>query len=169
MLCMWVDDVCNGNEDSDDDECTDEDDENDDVDGPMITRLTDRRACCSFGPASWLLLSEIYPARIRGRAMSLVTSLNWIANLIVSSTFLSVMRAFCAERCCADVGMLLTCATALVIESITPARTFALFAGVAAMAWVATYAFVPETRGIPLENMATVFRTVYHGRTCRPK
>lgn len=41
----------------------------------------------SFGPISWLVLSEIFPASIRGRAMSLATSINWLSNVVVSATF----------------------------------------------------------------------------------
>ena len=36
-----------------------------------------------LGPVFWLMLSEIYPLRIRGRAMSVGTLANWSANLIV--------------------------------------------------------------------------------------
>jgi MFS transporter, SP family, galactose:H+ symporter len=37
-------------------------------------------------PVFWLVLSEIYPLRIRGRAMSVATAANWSANLIVALT-----------------------------------------------------------------------------------
>ena len=41
-----------------------------------------------LGPVFWLILSEIYPLRIRGRAMSVGTAANWSANLIVALSFL---------------------------------------------------------------------------------
>jgi SP family xylose:H+ symportor-like MFS transporter len=41
----------------------------------------------SVGPVTWVLLSEIFPTRIRGRAMSAATLCLWTANLIVSQTF----------------------------------------------------------------------------------
>ena len=41
----------------------------------------------SAGPNTWVLLSEIYPNRIRGRAMAVATSAQWIANYAVSQTF----------------------------------------------------------------------------------
>ena len=41
----------------------------------------------SVGPVTWVILSEIYPTRIRGRAMSLATLCLWGANFIVSQTF----------------------------------------------------------------------------------
>ncbi len=41
----------------------------------------------SVGPVTWVILSEIYPTRIRGRALSLATFFLWSANYIVSQTF----------------------------------------------------------------------------------
>ena len=45
-----------------------------------------------LGPVFWLLLSEIYPLRIRGRAMSVGTVANWGANLIVAVTCLTLTQ-----------------------------------------------------------------------------
>jgi MFS transporter, SP family, galactose:H+ symporter len=47
----------------------------------------------SLGPIFWLLISEIYPTRVRGQAMSLATVTIWIADLLVSITFLSLVEA----------------------------------------------------------------------------
>jgi SP family xylose:H+ symportor-like MFS transporter len=41
----------------------------------------------SVGPVTWVLLSEIYPTRIRGRALSVATFCLWTANFIVSQTY----------------------------------------------------------------------------------
>jgi SP family xylose:H+ symportor-like MFS transporter len=41
----------------------------------------------SWGPVTWVLLSEIFPNRIRGRAMALAVAAMWISNLIISWTF----------------------------------------------------------------------------------
>lgn len=41
----------------------------------------------SVGPVTWVLLSEIYPTRIRGRALSVATLFLWSANFVVSQTF----------------------------------------------------------------------------------
>jgi SP family xylose:H+ symportor-like MFS transporter len=41
----------------------------------------------SVGPVTWVLLSEIFPTSIRGRAMAIATFCLWTANFIVSQTF----------------------------------------------------------------------------------
>ncbi len=41
----------------------------------------------SVGPVTWVILSEIFPTRIRGRAMALATVCLWIANYVISQTF----------------------------------------------------------------------------------
>jgi SP family xylose:H+ symportor-like MFS transporter len=42
---------------------------------------------CSVGPITWVLLAEIFPAKIRGRAMSVATVFLWGSNFLVSQTF----------------------------------------------------------------------------------
>lgn len=46
-----------------------------------------------LGPVFWLLISEIYPVTIRGRAMSVATIVNWSANFVVTVCFLSLLAA----------------------------------------------------------------------------
>ena len=46
-----------------------------------------------LGPVFWLLIAEIFPLALRGRAMSLATVANWGFNLIVSATFLDLVGA----------------------------------------------------------------------------
>ena len=46
-----------------------------------------------LGPVFWLLIAEIFPLALRGRAMSLATVANWSFNLIVSATFLNLVGA----------------------------------------------------------------------------
>jgi SP family xylose:H+ symportor-like MFS transporter len=41
----------------------------------------------SVGPVTWVILSEIFPTSIRGRAMSIATFWLWSANYVVSQTF----------------------------------------------------------------------------------
>ncbi|XP_007439955.1 solute carrier family 2, facilitated glucose transporter member 10 [Python bivittatus] len=82
-----------------------------------------------FGPMTWLVLSEIYPASIRGRAFAFCNSFNWAANLLISLTFLDL------------------------IDVIGLSWTF-LFYGLVGMAAVLfIYLFVPETKGQSLEEI----------------
>lgn len=41
----------------------------------------------AVGPVTWVILSEIYPTRVRGRAMAVATVCLWAANFVVSQTF----------------------------------------------------------------------------------
>jgi MFS transporter, SP family, xylose:H+ symportor len=41
----------------------------------------------SFGPIVWIMMSEMYPAPIRGQAVSIAVASQWVANLLVSGTF----------------------------------------------------------------------------------
>lgn len=46
-----------------------------------------------LGPVFWLLISEIYPLRVRGSAMSTAGVANWLANFVVAISYLSVLSA----------------------------------------------------------------------------
>lgn len=88
-------------------------------------------ACFAFGlgPIFWLLISEIYPLKVRGAAMSAVTVTNWTMNLVVAVTFLTLV---------AVLGQ---------------ATTFWLYGVIALGAWVFIYFLVPETKGKSLEQI----------------
>lgn len=43
---------------------------------------------------TWLVLSEIYPEEIRGRAFAFCSSFNWAANLFISLTFLDLIGEY---------------------------------------------------------------------------
>jgi SP family galactose:H+ symporter-like MFS transporter len=83
----------------------------------------------SIGPIFWLMISEIYPLRLRGLAMSLATGACWVCNLIVTFTFL------------------------LLIQSLGPAGTFGLLGVITLAAIVFSYFLVPETKGRSLEQI----------------
>ena len=82
-----------------------------------------------LGPVFWLMLSEIYPLRIRGRAMSVGTVANWGANLIVALTFLTLTQV------------------------LGKPATFWLYGVVSIGAWIFAFVLVPETRGRSLEQI----------------
>jgi MFS family permease len=88
-----------------------------------------------LGPVFWLVLSEIYPLSIRGRAMSVGTIVNWAANLLVALSFLTLVRG------------------------IGKAPTFWLYGGITVLAWFFAYFKVPETKGKTLEQIEEYWRS----------
>jgi sugar porter (SP) family MFS transporter len=93
-----------------------------------------------LGPIFWLIISEIYPLKVRGAAMSTVTVTNWALNLLVSVTFLSLV---------AVLGR---------------GGTFWLYGAIAVAALVFFYRMVPETKGKTLEQIEAYMRSGKHPR-----
>jgi sugar porter (SP) family MFS transporter len=83
----------------------------------------------AMGPVPWVIMSEIFPTRIRGRAVALATSVLWGGCLLVTSTFLSMLRTL------GSVG------------------TFSLFAGLSLVSFLFVLTSVPETRKKTLEEL----------------
>jgi len=92
-----------------------------------------------LGPVFWLLISEIYPLKIRGRAMGVATMMNWGSNLIVALTFLSLLH------------------------SLGRSATFWLYAVIGIVAWFFVYRLVPETKGRTLEQIDASWHSVGKG------
>ncbi|MEY4920197.1 MAG: hypothetical protein RLZZ431_1379, partial [Bacteroidota bacterium] len=90
----------------------------------------------SYGPVIWVLLSEIFPAKIRGQAMALATFSLWIGTALV--------------------GQL----TPLLLEKLTPAGTFWLFALVTTPALYLSIKIIPETKGKSLEEIEKYWITI---------
>lgn len=60
----------------------------------LLTLMNYLYVCVCVGPVTWLLLSEIFPAEIRGRAFAFITCFNWSANLLVTLSFLSCISKY---------------------------------------------------------------------------
>ncbi|MGA2443239.1 MAG: sugar porter family MFS transporter [Tepidisphaeraceae bacterium] len=88
-----------------------------------------------MGPIFWLLISEMYPLRIRGRAMSVATVANWGANLIVALTFLTLTQV------------------------LGKAATFWLYGAISVGTWIFSFFLVPETKGKSLEQIEAHWRS----------
>jgi sugar porter (SP) family MFS transporter len=88
-------------------------------------------ACFAFGmgPGVWVVISELFPTRIRGRAMSVATVALWLACLLLTSTFLSLVRAF------------------------TAAGAFWIYAGLCGCTVWFVWRVTPETKGKNLEEI----------------
>ncbi|HJN05117.1 MAG TPA: sugar porter family MFS transporter [Bacteroidales bacterium] len=99
----------------------------------------------SLGPIAWLIISEIYPLRIRGIAMSIATFSNWLFNFIVAKTFLTLTRALTIP------GTEITMADG--VQSSNPAGAFWLFAIIGIGGLIFTYYYMPETKGQTLEDI----------------
>ncbi|GAA6090996.1 solute carrier family 2, facilitated glucose transporter member 12 [Tachysurus ichikawai] len=84
----------------------------------------------SLGPMVYVVLSEIFPTGIRGKAVSVVSAFNWVMNLLISMTFLTLTE---------KVGL------PSVIFSYT-AMSFVLL--------IFVIVFVPETKGRSLEQIS---------------
>lgn len=82
----------------------------------------------------WTINSEIYPLWCRTTCLSVSTSVNWFFNMLVSLTFLSLVRLMTKEG------------------------TFLLYLGFGVMGFVYFYNYLPETRGRSLEETHAMFR-----------
>jgi SP family galactose:H+ symporter-like MFS transporter len=93
-----------------------------------------------LGPIFWLMISEIYPLRVRGAAMSIATVANWGLNLLVALTFLTLVGALGRPE------------------------TFWLYAVIGIAAWIFILRLVPETKGKSLEEIEEHWRQGKHPR-----
>lgn len=83
----------------------------------------------SIGPLKFVVASEIFPARIRGRAMALSIMVMWIADTIV--------------------GQL----TPIFLQELGTAYTFWIFSAFCLVAFITVYFLLPETKGKSLEDI----------------
>jgi SP family xylose:H+ symportor-like MFS transporter len=89
----------------------------------------------SWGPVVWVLLSEIFPNKIRGRAMSVAVAVMWISNYLVSWTFPML-----------DKSTFLT-------TMFHHGFSYWLYGFMAILAALFMWKWVPETKGKTLEQM----------------
>ena len=83
----------------------------------------------TLAPVTWVLLSEIFPNRVRGLAMSLGTLALWIACFLLTYTF------------------------PLLNAGLGAAGSFLLYGVICAMGYVYVLRNVPETKGVTLEAL----------------
>ncbi|KAB2641200.1 MAG: sugar porter family MFS transporter [Verrucomicrobia bacterium] len=55
--------------------------------------------CCTLAPITWVILSEIFPNRIRGGAMSVSVMALWLGNFLLSQTFPVMYEKFGLANC----------------------------------------------------------------------
>ena len=88
----------------------------------------------SLGPIGWILVSEVFPLKIRGVAMSICTVSNFAFNFFVVGSF------------------------PILLHRIGGAWTFWMFGFVSLLCIIFVYFFVPETKGISLEQIESNWR-----------
>lgn len=86
----------------------------------------------SWGPCAWILVAEIWPLSVRGKGLSIAASSNWMNNFIVGQV------------------------TPSMLEHITYG-TFIFFGAFSLLGGLFIWIFVPETKGLTLEEMDDVF------------
>lgn len=87
----------------------------------------------SWGPICWVLISEIFPNTIRGKAVAIAVAFQWIFNYIVSSTFPPLYE-------------------------FSPMFAYSLYGIICVIAAIFVWRFVPETKGKTLEDMSKLWK-----------
>jgi len=94
----------------------------------------------SWGPVTWVLLSEIFPNQIRGKAMAVAVAMQWIANYLVSWTFPILDK------------------NPYLVEHFNHGFAYWIYGVMSILAAVFMWALVPETKGRSLEQMQTLWK-----------
>lgn len=87
----------------------------------------------SWGPLGWLVPSEIFPLEIRSAAQSINVSVNMFFTFVIAQVFLTML-------CHLKFGLFLFFAFFVIVMS------------------VFVYVFLPETKGVPIEEMSIVWK-----------
>ncbi|XP_015204257.1 solute carrier family 2, facilitated glucose transporter member 12 [Lepisosteus oculatus] len=96
----------------------------------------------SLGPMVWVVLSEIFPMGIRGKAMSAASVINWGINLIISMTFLTITEKTGLPN----------------VIFMYAVMSFALL--------VFVILYIPETKGLSLEEISMELARKNHSEDC---
>ncbi|KAF8187140.1 monosaccharide importer [Pholiota molesta] len=99
----------------------------------------------SWGPVAWVVTAEVFPLSIRGKGMSLSVASNWLWNFGIgyATPYLvnPTTHGVNGEKA-ADLGV----------------KVFFIWGGTCVGSLLFTYFFVPETRGLSLEQIDMVYR-----------
>nr|XP_020450679.1 solute carrier family 2, facilitated glucose transporter member 8 isoform X1 [Monopterus albus] len=87
-----------------------------------------------WGPIPWLVMSEIFPVKVRGFGTALCVLTNWSMAFVITKTFQNMM------------------------DALTSAGTFWLFASMCTLSVIFTLVLIPETKGKTLEQIEATFR-----------
>lgn len=103
----------------------------------------------SVGPLGWLIISEVFPQKLRGKGSSIGSLSVWVFNSIVTFTFFKIAK------------LLSVPGTEVVVGGETlanPAGSFLFYALIAALGMIWGWFFMPETKGKSLEAIEEHWR-----------
>ncbi|WP_205137121.1 D-xylose transporter XylE [Virgibacillus halotolerans] len=87
----------------------------------------------SWGPICWVLISEIFPYKIRGQAVAIAVAAQWAANYFISSTYPMMME-------------------------FSGGLTYGFYGAMSVLSALFVWKFVPETKGKSLEEMEHIWK-----------
>lgn len=87
----------------------------------------------SWGPICWVLISEIFPNKIRGRAVAIAVVAQWAANYLISSTYPFMME-------------------------FSGAFTYGFYGVMSVLSFVFVWRMIPETKGKSLEEIENIWK-----------
>jgi SP family xylose:H+ symportor-like MFS transporter len=87
----------------------------------------------SWGPICWVLISEIFPNKIRGRAIAIAVAAQWAANYFISSTYPAMME-------------------------FSGGLTYSFYGLMSLLSFLFVWKMVPETKGKTLEEMEKLWK-----------
>ncbi|SFE94012.1 D-xylose transporter XylE [Sunxiuqinia elliptica] len=87
----------------------------------------------SWGPITWVLISEIFPNKIRGKAVAIAVAAQWAANYFISSTYPAMME-------------------------FSSGATYCFYGAMSLLSFIFVWKIVPETKGKTLEEMETLLK-----------
>ncbi|MEN6455814.1 MAG: D-xylose transporter XylE [Prolixibacteraceae bacterium] len=87
----------------------------------------------SWGPITWVLISEIFPNKIRGKAVAIAVAAQWAANYFISSTYPAMME-------------------------FSGGLTYCFYGAMSVLSLIFVWKMVPETKGKTLEEMEKLIK-----------
>ncbi|TVQ06546.1 MAG: D-xylose transporter XylE [Balneolaceae bacterium] len=87
----------------------------------------------SWGPICWVLISEIFPNKIRGKAVAIAVAAQWAANYFISSTYPAMME-------------------------FSGSLTYGFYGVMSILSLIFVWKMVPETKGKTLEEMEELWK-----------
>ena len=87
----------------------------------------------SWGPICWVLISEIFPNKIRGQAVAIAVAAQWIANYLISSTYPPMMQY-------------------------SGGLTYGFYGLMSVLSALFVWKMVPETKGKKLEEIEKIWK-----------